>query len=158
MSDTRYNTPDLETELDATIEANDDNIYVEYYNAGSGDTVKNKKGLFTKLLELFLGESDTAWTTVTSLSNGWTGTVYYIKRAGMVEVVCDNVVGTSASSQILLTLPSNYRPVVNIWGVAANGTSVGSTTLYQVGTNGDILMYNQASIAAGRGTLTFPVL
>lgn len=63
----------------------------------------------TDFLETADYPSDSAWTTVTSLDNDWTGTVRYIKRAGVVfiNVTAD---GTSATGNTMLTLPSGYRP------------------------------------------------
>jgi hypothetical protein len=57
--------------------------------------------------------SDTAWTTTTSLSNGWTGAVRYIKRAGMVTVDVD-ADGSSKTGNTMFTLPSAYRPSVTV--------------------------------------------
>ena len=60
--------------------------------------------------------SDTAWTTTTSLSNGWTGTIRYIKWAGWVIVTFVSVDGSGQTDTTMLTLPSTHRPDIRQWG------------------------------------------
>jgi hypothetical protein len=103
--------------------------------------------------------SDSAWATVTSLLNGWTGTVYYIKRAGMVTVELSQLVGTSASAVTVLILPIGYRPIVNAWGIGSRaGVTIDSTAVCQVSTSGEILVYATTSATDVRSSLSFPVL
>jgi hypothetical protein len=93
--------------------------------------------------------SDTAWTTTTSLDNGWTGTVNYIKRAGMVTVAAA-LDGTSASTPNILQLPAAYRPVVNMDGAAR------SAAYHQVSATGFISA--QIGLVNTRFNLTYPVI
>lgn len=97
--------------------------------------------------------SDTAWTTTTSLSNGWTGTVSYIKRAGQVTVT-GQLDGSLKSSNTLLTLPSGYRPGVVVRGAAWGG---GSTAVAaQINTAG--LIDAASSSTTTTFTFTYPVI
>ena len=76
-----YNTPDLLTESDATIQSNVDNIDIEYYNSGVSDVVKNKRGNFGDMLDNFNAENGirltsgrTAFQEITSgtlSTSGW---------------------------------------------------------------------------------------
>ena len=93
--------------------------------------------------------SDSSMTEVTSLDNGWTGTVRYIKRAGMVTITAD-LTGTGATGDSILTLPSNYRPPNTV-------TSTGRGTTLTFATSGGLVG------ASGRDpnvdfTLTYPVI
>ena len=93
--------------------------------------------------------SDTAETEVTSLDNGWTGTVRYIKRAGMVTITAD-LTGDGATGDNILTLPSNYRPANTV-------ASTGRGTTLTYATSGGLV------VASGRDpnvdfTLTYPVI
>jgi hypothetical protein len=112
------------------------------------------------LLESADFPSDTAWTTTTTLLNGWTGTVRYIKRAGMVTVVVDSSDATSATATTLISLPAGYRPLENIRGVAvALGPNPDQVGLFSVLTGGGL----QISSDAGNevlvyGTVTYPVI
>jgi hypothetical protein len=158
MSD--YNTPDLLSETDVTIEANKAGIYVEYYDESSGDTVKNKKGLFSKLTELFVGASDSAWTTVTSLSNGWTGTIRYILRAGMVTIDLTGLNGSSQTTTVPLNLSAAYRPASNITAPVVNSsTSPYEIGDFTVGTSGNLSITGDAADGTSiYGSISYPVL
>jgi hypothetical protein len=92
--------------------------------------------------------SDTAWTTTTSLSNGWTGTIHYIRRAGMVTVSID-ANGSSKTDNTMLTLVSAYRPGVQC-ELDVNGS------VLQIQTSGNI--ESNSSTSSVKGTFTYPVI
>ncbi|MFW6312271.1 MAG: hypothetical protein ACOC2N_00100 [Spirochaetota bacterium] len=100
------------------------------------------------------GPSDSAWTTTTSLSNGWTGTVRYIKRAGMVTVIVEGVDGTSSTWQTVVNLPSDYRPSTTIRGVVTNGAAVSRFAIVSAG----VLSIADTTGANLRGSVTYPVI
>ena len=101
-----------------------------------------------------LGESDTAWTSVNQLDNGWSGTVSYIKRGGVVTVVVD-VDGAGATSDSVTTLPAGWIPATAITGAAALGDE--ASRRFSLGVSG------QLSLMGGRDgnircTITFPII
>lgn len=102
-----------------------------------------------------LGTSDTAWTTVTSLQNGWTGTVRYIKRGGMVTVVVVDLVSANATSNDIFLLPSGYRPPFIIR--CASSTSQGGAGSPLIVTSGQIGLSQRDSNLI-HFTITYPVL
>lgn len=111
--------------------------------------------------ELYSGTaSDTAWTTVTSLSNGWTGTVKYIKRAGMVTIILEALDGSSITNIALLTMPTVYRPSTQVRSVASDFSSTpDEIAIITMPTDGLL----QVSGSGGDGTaiygqITYPVI
>jgi len=147
-----FNISDLETESDAIIQANDDNIYPMYYNSGAAATVKHKKATFKTLFKNAVG-SDTAWTTETSLDNDWTGTIYYILRAGIVTVT-GTLNGTAVSEASPLVLPAAYRPAVSQVTLCYDGAS--SSKYFNVLSNGTI--QSGGTSATINFQITYPVL
>ena len=103
----------------------------------------------------FLAElGDDAWTTTTSLSNGWTGTVNYIIEAGHVTLNCWNLDGSSATADTILTLPSGYRPsVAQVLPAYITGAA---TSVVTVATGGAVA--SPARTASVRARATYPVL
>jgi hypothetical protein len=93
--------------------------------------------------------SDTTWNTTTILLNGWTGTVRYIRRAGMVTVVLDSLVGTSATNNTILNLPAGYRPGVVIADEHA-------TSAFSITTGGDITSAYRST--AKSLTISYPII
>lgn len=94
--------------------------------------------------------SDSAWTSVTSLDNDWTGTVLYIKRAGFVTVSVA-VNGSAKTDDTILTLPTSYRP-----GVTQFPSDNRSNNNSNILTSGSI-----TSASSGTSVLfsaTFPVI
>ena len=98
--------------------------------------------------------SDTGWTTVTSLLNGWTGTVRYIKRAGMVTVTFEVLNGSSKTDNVFINLPSGYRPSVAIRGGSVSTTQAPNELT--VATSGNVASGSVATDT--RGSITYPVI
>jgi hypothetical protein len=122
-----------------------------------GDTTQYN---LTNLLTLFGYPSDDAWTTVTSLDNGWTGTVRYILRAGRVTVVFEALKGSDQTSTLFITLPDAYKPAVTIRGVGLSVDSVpDEPVLFSVATTGGITAGGDAKAGTTLyGSLSYPVL
>lgn len=93
--------------------------------------------------------SDSAITISTTLLNGWTGTIQYIKRAGIVTVSVD-ADGSSKTGNTLFTMPVGYRPALTLFGAeqAAN-------LQFDIITAGDIISGSATTI---KGFFTYPVL
>lgn len=105
--------------------------------------------------------SDDAWTEVTSLDNGWTGTVYYIKRAGWVTVVLGDLAGLDASgatSIVIIVLPEAYRSDVVQSGVAIDASRAPNEVgKLSVDTFGNVLIGDLDGTVIN-GQITYPVL
>jgi hypothetical protein len=130
------------------------------WNTSDDETYIRRKasgvwGSWQPILTGFDYPSDTAWTTATSFDNGWTGTVNYIKRAGWVTVILEAVDGSSATDDVLLTLPSSYRSATTIRWVASRFDE--SSNRAVVGTNGDVGIFGTKS-TSHRGSVTYPVI
>jgi len=109
---------------------------------------------WTEVVTLARYPSDTGWTTVTSLLNGWTGTVRYIKRAGMVTVTFEVLNGSSKTDNVFINLPSGYRPSVAIRGGSFSTTQVPNELT--VSTSGNVASGSVATDT--RGSITYPVI
>lgn len=88
--------------------------------------------------------------TVTSLDNGWGGSIVYEKLSNGLTLVDVNIttVGTTTDSTILTTLPAGYRPngVKRIAILSTLGT-YGAGGYLEIGINGTIRIYDfQVSI------------
>ena len=94
--------------------------------------------------------SDSAWTTVVSLDNDWTGTVKYIKRAGWVSIVVD-IDGSSKTDSIFMTIPAAYRTDFNV-----ESTTTPDGNRLVAAASGNLLSLGTASTI--KGSLTYPVL
>lgn len=121
---------------------------------------RKKSGVWQSWAEALLTAdypSDTAWTTTTSLDNGWTGTVKYIKRAGWVTVVIDAVDGSGSGGDItLLNLSADYRPDEIIRSVAIDGNDATSIVRLTVTSGGNVQV--EGTGGAYRGSVTYPVI
>jgi hypothetical protein len=103
--------------------------------------------------------SNNAWTTATSLINGWTGTVRYVLRAGWVTVACDPIDGTSQTDDTLLNLPSAYWPHVRVRGAGVDtASSPDKVARITVGANGDISALGESLGSNLYATITYPVI
>ena len=102
--------------------------------------------------------SDTAWTSTTSLDNDWTGTIRYIKRAGMVTIVLDAVNGSASGGEItMLSLASAYRPTgAIIRSTAIDGNNSASIALFNVTGAGNVQV--EGTGTTYRGSVTYPVI
>lgn len=103
-----------------------------------------------------LGASDTAWTRVTQLENGWTGTVRYIKRGGVVSVNIGFINAENATSDNVFSLPSAYHPdyetnlVVRVGPTEFRHARITMTGILQV--------FERGVFTDIRGSITYPVL
>ena len=104
--------------------------------------------------------SETEWNTTTSLSNGWTGTVNYIKRAGVVFLEIVSLDGTSATAATIFTLPSTHRPsIASRMILMRSGSTFDKSAVLTIGTDGTMTVGGlTTSITAGLGQGQFPVL
>lgn len=126
-----------------------DFVYSRSWNGTAWNT-------YSQLLSTSYYPSDTAWTTTTTLLNGWTGTVRYIKRAGMVTVVIEQLNNTSASSTNIVILPATYRPGVNMRFLVNDSDTSNLRAI--VGTDGTLVVVSVGTSSDIRGTVTYPVI
>ena len=91
--------------------------------------------------------SDTVWTTITSLLNGWTGTIKYTLWVGwvMISLTAD---GSAKSSNVAFQVGPNYQPSESLWGSVSNGSFV-------LNTNGDLELTAMGNV---EGFIVYPVL
>ena len=102
--------------------------------------------------------SDSAWTEVTSLENGWTGTVRYIKRLGWVTVTLSNLDGSSSTGSTVLTLPSAYETSQNVQSIAYDrSTDPSKVGPFNALSDGRIGVADIEGTSI-RGQLTYPVI
>lgn len=114
---------------------------------------------WVQLLESGSYPSDSAWTTTTSPLNGWTGTVRYIKRAGMVTVILDALNGSAQTDPTVLVMPSGYRPGVNSYSTAIGTTGADVPLSIRLDTSGNFDILGDGSSNTGiSGQITFPVI
>lgn len=100
--------------------------------------------------------SDSGWTTITTLENGWTGTIYYIKRLGNVTIAIEDLNGSSKTGDVFLTLGSNYIPSNNIRERLFTDDGASEGNLYLNSSTGELS--SNGSVASLRGLVTYPVL
>lgn len=122
-------------------------LYVSYYPLGD----------FVEAEDVYsaLGH-DSAWTTETSLINGWTGTLHYIKRAGVVTLNFTSLNNSSETSNALYTMPAGYRPAIQVHAVCTDFGSLNTHPL-TLTTGGSLLITGGSDINI-RGLVSYPII
>ena len=136
--------------------------FTECFPTSQGISFRSKLGTaasrdVTDFVQTANAPSDSAWTTVTTLLNGWTGTIRYIKRLGLVSLSIEELDGSASTDATVFTMPSGYRPTdPNIRSTVVDGNTPagrlsiagGTGTLLIAGTTGNTI----------RGSSTYPTI